>query len=102
MTLKAIKAMFIVGERWHVIRTDPKGLTIHPNVGPDVVIPPSVADENRTILKVGSNYVVWKRNNNPDPLYMNWPKASQIIEAHEGFLNFTYDTEINIVATKLA
>jgi hypothetical protein len=70
MTLEAIRAMFKVGETW--VGTN----TLHDKInGP------------RTLTKLGSVEFRWSTADQPD-FYTRFPKASEIIEARDGYVKF--------------
>ena len=100
MTLTEIKEMFIPNSLWSVTRHDPNTLTIHPNVGDPIVIPPNTKIECRTILQVKSKEIVFQQ---PDgsKIYTQFPKASQVQEAHDGYLHFIYQNGVGVKMQRL-
>jgi hypothetical protein len=70
MTLKQIRAMFAVGEEWTADNTYSPGAS-----GP------------RVLVEMRSTQFIWKTAQAARS-FMQLPKASQIIEARDGFLSF--------------
>ena len=74
MTIKEIKAMFRSGDVWNGENT------YNPN-----------ATGVRLITKVRGVDIIYFTNNDNRTMHMDWPKASQIIEARPGYLKFNLD-----------
>ena len=90
ITLKTIKDTFFVpGQKWHVVRSNDPAFVVHGNCG-DTVMLPKNADTIREVIAVKSKEVVWKLPEG-GTLHMEFPKASQIIDAWGGHLKFQYD-----------
>lgn len=70
MTLKAIRAMFAVGQQWEADNTYNED-----------------ANGTRTLTEMHTTQFVWKTPQ-IERSWMNFPKASQIIEAVDGRLTF--------------
>jgi hypothetical protein len=87
MTLNKIKQMFVPGDRWQVQR-EAKDLTIRGNLG-NTLLPARNCDEPRTIVAVRTRCLVSLRPNGKE-IDTDWPKATEIIEAREGFLKICY------------
>ena len=88
MKLKEIKAMFAVGQRWRVTREGGKPLVVHGNLG-TTTLPANNGATTRQVEQVKSCEVVWTK---PDgkTVHMPYPKATDMIEARDGFLKFKY------------
>lgn len=90
MTLQSIKAQFKPGDNWHCIREEKR-----PNM-------PHCIDRNevRTVKSTGGKYLTWTLpdgRNYESP----WPKASEILDARDGFVKFHYfDGGVIITFTK--
>lgn len=74
MTLKEIQAMFEVGQQWEAVNTYV-----------------AKASGTRTVVQKLSTQMVWKTPI-ADRSWMQFPKASQVIEARDGFLSFNLFT----------
>jgi hypothetical protein len=70
MTLAEIKAMFQPGTTWNAATPYTK------TSGP------------RRAVGVHNSHMTWQTEQSPKLLYMEWPKASQIIEARDGFVRW--------------
>lgn len=79
MTLKEIKAQFIHGDRWTCRREERR-----PNMGTNLI-----QTSLRTVQHAGPTYLTWRMDTG-QPLETKWPRASEIIEASPGFLQFHY------------
>jgi hypothetical protein len=90
MTRSEIRAMFMVGKGkvWLASRTG-ANIVIHGNAGAITFKNNDVANERRRIVAVRSKDVVWARQGKED-VYMDYPKASEILEARAGYLKFKY------------
>lgn len=70
MTLEDIKAMFQPGQEWEAVNTHmPKASGV------------------RKVVQVLTTQMVWANHLGPK-FWMQFPKASQVIEARDGFLKF--------------
>jgi hypothetical protein len=96
MTLKEIKAQFVVGQVWRVERSG-QPLIVNGNLG-KTVLPAINADELRTVVSAKSELVCAR----PDgkAIHTTWPKAGEVNEARPGFLKFTYDNGTVCTFTK--
>lgn len=74
MTLKEIQAMFGVGTQWEAVNTYNEK-----------------ASGTRSVVQKLTTQLVWKTPTS-DRSWMQFPKASQVIEARDGFLSFNLFT----------
>lgn len=88
MTIPQIKAMFAPGQTWTLTRLGFVPLTIHGNLGTSTMPPPNYS-EVRVIHEVRAGNLITRRPNGT-PSWAPWPKASEIIEARPGYLQWKY------------
>jgi hypothetical protein len=100
MTIKEIKSMFAVGQKWSAVRSGGKPLTIHGNAG-TTVLPSGDATEIREVNSLGSREITWQRPAPSPLLFTKWPLSSEVIEARPGYLKFAYDNGITLELTKI-
>jgi hypothetical protein len=70
MTIKEIRGMFAPGQKWEAVNT------LHEK-----------ANGVRTLVEIKSAQMVWSTATAPR-FWMPIPKASQVVEARDGFLSF--------------
>jgi len=100
MKLIEIKAQFKPGDKWHAVREE-EAAKIVGNLG-TTILPGRHRDEVREVLKLGSREIVFRLEDGKS-YYTPWPKASEVIEAREGFLKFALNEGRTVVTlTKLA
>ena len=88
LSLAQIKAMFVVGDKWQAIR-DSEAVVIHGNTD-NTLCPSEHKEEVRTVAKVMSNQIRFLRPNGMD-IYTPLPKASEVLEASQGFVKIAYE-----------
>lgn len=85
--------MFKAGDKWLVTRTDG-------NTGNGVLAPNNIVDQPRTISEVRTEDFI-SINPNGHPVYTSWPKASEIIEARDGLLHWSYGGAVEVKFRRL-
>jgi len=92
--------MFTEGSVWTCRRVG-AGLTINGNVG-QTVLPPQDVTETRVVGSAKSQ-IVWNvtRGVQVKHLFTTWPKASEVVMASPGFLQFRYDNGVEVTFTKI-
>ena len=87
-TKRSIKAMFAVGDRWHV-------RSVHVASG-------RIVNERNIVIERISAQTIDTRSGSDNYGYMTWPEPSAIKTARPGFLHFTmYDAAYDVTLTKL-
>ncbi len=102
MTLTEIKAQFVPGDKWHALREEPLAVVVG-NLGTST-LPGKHRDEIRTAKRLATKDLVFTVTDDGKErdYYTPWPKASELVEARPGRIQFKINEgRVTVTLTKV-